>query len=347
MSVKGKLFALLLVPLFLAAACTTDSSTESGSAIQGESAEGCVEGTITVNGSSTVEPVTTKAARLYEGVCDKTAINVKGDGTGTGFEEFCEGKTDISDASRQIKQSEIDLCEKKNIPYVELKVAFDGITVMTSQENEAISCLSFVDLYALLGGKSKGFDKWSDANDLAKELGSALTYPDADLDIGAPGTESGTYDSFVEIVLEGIGEEEEGEDGTFVRTDYPGQSDDNNIIQIINGSPSSLGWVGFAFADQNKDKVKILEVSKEPGGTCVAPSSETIADKSYPVNRELFIYVNTDKMVSNPAVVPFVDYYLSDAYKESVTKAFGESGYIALPQPQLDETLKAWGDAKA
>ncbi len=377
----AKLLGLLFALAFAAAACTTDSSedsTEAGAdesteeassddestedeamedeestedeAMEDDSAEGdstCAAGNINISGSSTVEPVSRRAAELYEDICGDTVITVDGPGTGDGFKLFCGGETDISDASRAIKDSEAEVCAEAGIEFTELKVAFDGIAVMTNPNNTAIECLSFNDMYALLGGQSEGFENWSDANDLGATVESSIApYPDAPLDISAPGTESGTYDSFIEIVLEGIGEEQEGEDGQFIRQDFSGNADDNVIIEGIAGSDTSLGWVGFAFAAENADRVKTLAVSEEPGGDCVEPTIDTIADGSYPVSRALYIYVNNAKIAENPSLAGYVDFYLGDGYTESVTKAFGESGYVELPADQLAEVQAAWEGAK-
>ena len=348
-----KLLGLLLAVAMMAAACGDDDDAASddtetaaeGSEDSSESAAvNCGAGDINISGSSTVEPISTRVAELYEEVCADTFVTVDGPGTGDGFALFCAGDTDVSDASRPIKDSEAEECAANGVEYTEMLVAYDGIAVMTSPANEAVQCLSFVDLYSLLGGSSEGFGNWSDANDLAAELGSTVApYPDAALDISAPGTESGTYDSFIEIVLEGIGEEVEGEDGTFIRTDFSGNADDNVIIEGIAGSDTSLGWVGFAFAEENQDRVKVLEVSEEPGGDCVSPTIDTIADGSYPVSRGLYIYANNEKLESNPALRGFLEFYLTDGYNESVTKAFGESGYVALPDDTLAETQAALG----
>lgn len=343
-----ELCGLLLALALIAAACGTDEAddaTGTAGAATGEGGEAgdCEAGNINISGSSTVEPISTKAAELYEDVCLDTIVTVDGPGTGDGFKLFCNGDIDVADASRQIKESEAGTCAENGVEFTELRVAFDGIAVMTSPDNEAVACLSFVDLYALLGGQSEGFGNWSDANDLAASLGSDVApYPDAPLDISAPGTESGTYDSFIEIVLEGIGEEQEGEDGQFIRQDFPGNADDNVIIEGIAGSDTSLGWVGFAFAEENLDRVKEIQVSEEPGGECVSPTVETIADGSYPVSRSLYIYVNDAKVAENPALAGYIDFYLGDGYVESVTQAFGDSGYVALPDDLLAETIAVW-----
>lgn len=341
-----KLLGLLMALVMVAAACGSGDDNADGTSDSGSSgdlvASDCGEGTVNASGSSTVEPITIRVAELYQGACGDTIVNVDGPGTGDGFALFCDGSTDISNASRTIKDTEAADCVENGVEYTELLIAYDGIAVMTSPENTAIECLSFADLYALLGGSSEGFDNWSDANDLAASLGStAAPFPDAPLDISGPGTESGTYDSFIEIVLEGVGEEVEGEDGRFIRTDFSGNAQDNVIIEGIAGSDTSLGWVGFAFAEENLDRVKEIQVSAEPGGECVSPTVETIADGSYPVSRGLYIYVNNEKLVSNPALSGFVDFYLNDAYVESVSEAFGTSGYVTLPDDILAETKAA------
>jgi phosphate transport system substrate-binding protein len=267
---------------------------------------------------------------------------VDGPGTGDGFALFCNGETDISDASRKIKDEEAAACAAKGIHYVELKIGIDGISVMTSPSNDAVSCLSFLDLYALLGPESKNLARWSDANALAGELAtlegsygdSHAPYPDAPLQVTAPGEESGTYDTFIEFAIGKIAAER-GQDSV-TRPDYTASGDDNVIIAGIGGSDSSLGWVGFAFADENADTVKSLEV--DGGHGCVAPTAETIASGEYPMSRPLFIYVNTDKESSNPAITAFVDYYLSDAGIAAVT----EADYIALTADELDATRSTW-----
>ena len=159
-----------------------------------------VTGKINVSGSSTVEPISTAVAELVKASNAGFNFTVTGPGTGDGFKTFCKGETDISDASRKIKDEEAATCAAAGIEYTELKIAIDGMTVMTSPDNAAVTCLSFADLYALTGPQSQGFDKWSSATTLAKSLGSNTVFPDTDLPITGPGEESGTYDSYVELV---------------------------------------------------------------------------------------------------------------------------------------------------
>ncbi|MCU0483377.1 MAG: substrate-binding domain-containing protein, partial [Chloroflexi bacterium] len=299
--------ALALAATFAVAACGGASSTPGASG---------VTGAITVSGSSTVEPISTGVAELFKETNPDFKWSIEGPGTGDGFKRFCAGETDVSDASRAIKDEERASCEAAGIEYVELKIAYDGMTVMTNPANEALSCLSFPDLYALLGPESQGFTKWSDAAALAKELGSDTVLPAADLDVTGPGEESGTYDSFVELALAKIAESRGKDAGT--RPDYQASPNDNVIIEGIAGSPTSLGWVGFAFAEENKDKVNEIAISKDANGDCIAPTAETIGDGSYPLSRALYIYVNKAKAAENAAVSAYVDYYLAEGTIASV-----------------------------
>ena len=331
----------ILAGALLLAACSNTGSPGESSAVSAGPSVAPVTGTLTISGSSTVEPITSLVAEDFKALNPGVNYTVDGPGTGDGFALFCNGETDISDASRAIKDEEATACADKGIHYVELKVGIDGLSVITSPDNDAVTCLSFLDLYALLGPESQGFANWSDANDLAGELASLegvgdshAPYPDVPLEITAPGEESGTYDSFVEFAITKIAGEREQEAVT--QPDYHASGDDNIIIEGISGSDSSLGWVGFAFADENQDVVKLLEV--DGGDGCVAPTPETIASGDYPMSRPLFIYVNTDKEATNPAITAFVDYYLSDAGIAVVT----EVDYVALTDEELAATRSTW-----
>jgi phosphate transport system substrate-binding protein len=338
--VRPALAGILAGAVLLAACSNTGSGSPAASVAAGPSVAP-VTGTLTISGSSTVEPITSIVAEDFKAKNPGVNYTVDGPGTGDGFALFCNGETDISDASRKIKDEEAAACEAKGIHYVELKIGIDGISVITASANDAVTCLSFLDLYALLGPESQGFAKWSDANGLAGELGSLDGYGDshapyanAALEVTAPGEESGTYDTFVEFAITKIAKAREKDAVT--RPDYTASGDDNVIIAGVSGSDSSLGWVGFAFADENKDKVKLLEV--DGGKGCVAPTAETIASNEYPMSRPLFIYVNTDKEATNPAITAFVDYYLSDAGIAAVT----EADYIALGADELAATRATW-----
>lgn len=326
-------FRRLFLPLavlasfaLVAAACGDDDDDDSSSSSGGD-------GAVNISGSSTVQPISEKVAELAEDAGLGMQVTVNGPGTGDGFAVFCEGETDISDASRQIKDEEAETCAANGIEYVELKVAFDGIAVLTNPANEGVTCLTFEQMYALMGPEAEGtVNNWSDGD---------ASLPDAPFDISAPGPESGTYDSFIEIVLEDQAEENGVTEEPFIRQDFSGNADDNVLIQGITGSDSSFGWVGFAYAEANADVVKIVEV--DDGDGCVVPTIDTIADGSYPVARDLYIYVNTAKAAENAALSDYVDYYLGDAYEEAVTEAFGDAGgYVPLPDDILAETVAAW-----
>jgi phosphate transport system substrate-binding protein len=332
--------SLTVVGILVLAACT---STSGDGADASGGGTGGVEGEIFVSGSSTVQPITNAAAQAFQAENPGFEYTVEGPGTGDGFALFCNGETDISDASRAISDDEIALCEEAGVEYVELLVAFDGLSVITSADNADITCLSFLDLYALLGPESEGFATWSDAaalaDELADELGTdygeshAAEYPDAPLEITAPGEESGTYDSFVEIVFGDIAEARGADE--VARIDYQSSPNDNVIVENIAGSASSLGWVGLAFAGE-AEGIKTIEI--DGGDGCVAPSDETVADESYPISRPLFIYPSLAAVDENPAVAPFVDFYVSD---EGLTLA-GEVGYVALTEEQGQATRDAW-----
>jgi phosphate transport system substrate-binding protein len=332
--------------MLVLASCSGSGDESEPPAESGDGGGGTASGEIVNIGSSTVEPIMSIALEDFAAVNPDVTYEVDGPGTGDGFAIFCEDGSDIANASRPIDEEEAAACADAGIEYVELKIGIDGLSVITSHDNADASCLSFGDLYALLGPESVGFENWSDADGLAEEVGGDFgelhaPYPDASLDITAPGEESGTYSSFIEIALgdpaqarleAGAITEEEVET---LRPDYQGSADDNVIIENIAGSPSSLGFVGFAFADQNADSVKTLEV--DGGEGCVAPEPETIASGDYPIARDLFIYVNKARADENPAIVAFVDWFLSDGIG-----AVEEADYVRLDEAALAETVSAW-----
>ena len=184
------------------------------------------------------------------------AVTVEGPGTGDGFATFCTGGADIADASRPINEEEIAQCEENGVEYVELEVAIDGLTVATNPANEAITCLDVPALYALVGPESEGFANWSDATELATEVSSAYAadFPEAPLDISGPGEESGTYDTFVEFAIADLAEERGQDEAT--RADYSSSPNDNLIVEGIEASESSLGWVGFAYYAAEQERMK-------------------------------------------------------------------------------------------
>lgn len=334
MRLPTKPLAVFAALAFVLAACGggSDGAGSSGTSPSSGAAS------IAISGSSTVEPISARVGQAFDAANPGLSTTVEGPGTGDGFARFCNGETDISDASRPIKDSEAEACTAAGVEYVELHIATDGITVMTNPANGAVTCLNFADLYALTGPESEGFEKWSDANSLDAELGGTGSFPDADLVVVGPGEESGTYDTYVEFVIKKLSEERGQEDAT--RADYDASANDNVIVQGIEGNDTSLGWVGFAFYEENQDKIKAIEV--DGGNGCVAPTTDTIASFEYPLSRPLFIYIKTNDLSTKPALVDFVDYYLSDEGLANVASA----GYVQLPAADIEGTRAAWAAVK-
>jgi len=347
---KATRWAAGLALTMVAAACsksttTTTSGTTGTTGTTGTSGgTGPVEGSVKISGSSTVLPISQLLAQEFSQQNSAVQISVDGPGTTDGFVLFCKGQTDVNDASRAISDDEVTACQQGGVDYIELPIAYDGITVMTNPANTAVSCLSKADLYALIGPESKGFKNWSDANALDKELGGAGNFPNEPLDLVGPGQESGTWGSFIDLALKDIaGSRGQADDTT--RPDYQSSANDNVIIQGIEGSQSSLGWVGFAYAEANAQQVKILGVSPdenkggEGNADCVTPSRDTISDQTYPLSRTLYIYVNKAKAEQNPALRAFVDFYLTDA---GITTGVQQAGYVDLPSDQISKTRSTW-----
>ncbi len=315
----------------VASACGSDGSDSSSSgSTDGSSDE------IFISGSSTVEPISVRVQELFNDVNPDVLIAVDGPGTGDGFVLFCSGETDISNASRAIKDSEASECAANGVDFVELQVGIDGLGVMTNASNDLVECVSFADLYALTGPEATGYGSWADANAVSAELGGAGDLPDAPLDIFGPGEESGTFDTFVELVIEHPASERGQAETT--RPDYNPSGDDNVILQGITGSANSLGWVGFAFAN-GAEGVKLLDVDSGDN-RCVAATPETIASGEYPLSRPLFVYVNTAKAANNPGLEAYVDFYMDTGLDQAV----GEVGYVELTDAAKAEVRAAWDE---
>ncbi len=300
-----------------------------------------------MSGSSTVEPISIAVGNAFSDDHPGVAITVDGPGTGDGFARFCAGETDISDASRPIKAEEVDACTANGVEFIELTVAVDGLSVITSAENEAVECLSFLDLWALLGPDALGVGNWSDASATADEAAATVTdlgavhtpYPDAALSVTAPGEESGTFDSFVEIVLAPVGEQLGAED-VLPRLDYTASPNDNVIIEGIAANPTALGWVGYAFVEDNLDTIRPLAV--DGGDGCVEPTPESIASGEFPIARNLYIYVNAAQAAGNPALAAFVDYYVGEGVTTHVGSGDGQVPYVPLSPKALEATRAVW-----
>ena len=361
---RARLLVIMLTvfALFTAACGDDDDTTEADSGSDSTAAPAAeeeptdepaeapaLEGSIAVSGSSTVFPIVQKQAEEFAAANPGVAISVDGPGSGDGAARFCDGEIPIGNASRAYKDSELETCAANGIEFIEIRRGIDGISVITSANNNAVECVSFSQIYALLSEEATGFDSWADANALLAEMGSAAgELPDAPLDIFGPGEESGTFDSFGEIVIEAVAKGKTGLDteardfAQTIRPDYTSSPNDNVIIEGIASSDTSLGWVGFAFAKEAEEagEAKLLAVAKEDGGECVVPTPETIASADFPISRFLYTYVNAEMADSAPAVAAFVDYMMSDAGLESVTAV----GYIDLAEADQQLAQSVWAN---
>jgi phosphate transport system substrate-binding protein len=281
---------------------------------------GAVSGEVVADGSSTVGPLTSAAGELFAEENPDVNVSVATSGTGGGFEKFCQGQTDMSNASRPIEDEEIAICEEHGVEYTELRVATDALTVVTSTENDFVDCITTEELATMWGPDAEGtVDSWADVNP---------EFPDEPLELYGPGTDSGTFDYFTDVI--------NGEEGAS-RSDYNASEDDNVIVQGVSGSPNALGYFGFTYYEENADALKAIEI--DSGDGCVAPSAEAAADGSYtPLARPLFIYVANKSYDEKPQVSAFVDYYVEN--DGSIAEA---AQYITLNDDQKGELEDALG----
>ena len=263
----------------------------------GSSSEAGVSGTVSVDGSSTVAPLSEAAADLFRDVEPGVNVSVGTAGTGGGFKKFCAGESDISDASRPIKDEEAAECKAKGIEYTEVIVANDGLSVVVNPENTWAKCLTVAQLKTMWSPESEG--KIKNWNQIDK------SFPDVPLTLFGAGTDSGTFDYFTEAI--------NGEEGAS-RTDYSPSEDDNVTIQGVKGDKGAVGYFGLSYVEQNPDAIKAVEV--DGGNGCVAPSKETVQDKTYkPLARPLFIYVKNSSYKDSEAVRSYVDFYVENEAK--------------------------------
>lgn len=265
----------------------------------GASAAGAdgVSGTVTIDGSSTVAPLSEAAADLFRDVEPGVNVTVATTGTGGGFKKFCAGETDISDASRAIKDEEIAACKAAGIDYTEVIIANDGLSVVVNPENTWAKCLTVQQLKTMWAPASEGkVTNWNQIDP---------SFPDQKLTLFGAGTDSGTFDFFTQAI--------NGEEGAS-RTDYSPSEDDNVTIQGVKGDKGATGYFGLSYVEENPDSVKAVEV--DGGNGCVAPTAETVQDKTYkPLGRPLFIYVKHASYKDSEAVRSFVDYYVENEAK--------------------------------
>jgi phosphate transport system substrate-binding protein len=272
------------------------------------------QGDISVDGSSTVYPITLAMAEEFQVVDPDTRVVVAFSGTGGGFERFCAGATQVSNASRVISEDEIALCEENGVEFIELPVAADALTVVVNPENDWVQCLTVEQLNQIWGPDST-VQTWADVNP---------EWPDEQIELYGAGTDSGTFDYFTEAV--------NGEGGA-IRTDFFPSEDDNVLVQGVQGNTNAMGFFGFAYYNENPDSLKALEI--DGGEGCVEPSAENIENNTYtPLSRPLFIYVNAEAADSVEGLDAFIDFYLDDANVELIEDTgyatYGEDIYAAV-----------------
>jgi len=310
-----KSLALSLIVSLFVACSGGDSSTDNSA---DSSDDGALSGKVMVDGSSTVYPVSEAVAEEYRVVQPNVKVLIGLSGTGGGFKKFSRGDTDINDASRPIKDSEAESCKSNGIEFIELKIAYDGLSVIANPENDWLNEITLTELKKIWEPDAQGvIIKW---NQIRPE------WPDEEIHLFGPGTESGTYDYFTEAV---VGEAQSS------RGDFTASEDDNVLVQGVSTDKYSLGFFGFAYYEENKEKLKLIAVddeNDENGVGGVLPSLESVMDKSYsPLSRPLFIYANSEA-VKRSEVADFVNFYLDNAAELSE-----EVGYIPMTTEEYAE----------
>ncbi|MGE3110069.1 MAG: PstS family phosphate ABC transporter substrate-binding protein [Phycisphaerales bacterium] len=278
-------------------------------------------GNIKIDGSSTVYPITEAVAEEFKKVAPNVNVTVGISGTGGGFKKFSIGETDISDASRPIKKEEADKCAQKGIEYIELPVAFDGLSFVVNTKNTWVDHLTVDELKTIFilqkTGEKDGKPTYPAKPGVMTWKDVRPTWPDKPIKFFAPGTDSGTFDYFKEVLA--------GKDGA-VRPDMSVSEDDNVLVKGVEGDDAAIGFFGFAYFVENKDKLKVVPIDAGKGAGAITPTHETINDGSYaPFSRPLFIYVNK-KSAARKEVAAFVNFYLDQTAKLSE-----EVGYVAIP----------------
>jgi phosphate transport system substrate-binding protein len=272
----------------LALALSACGGADAGSGDGGSGASGKVA----VDGSSTVFPMSDAAAELLLEENPDVDVTVGESGTGGGFEAFCADKTDISDASRPIKDEEAAICEEAGIEYTELQVATDALTMVVHKDLD-VDCLTVDQIIKLWGPDSK-VKNWNELDP---------SFPDQKISLFGPGTDSGTYDYMAADVI--------GAESESTRSDYESSEDDNVLVQGVAGTEGATGYFGYTYYEENTDSLKALAIDNGEG--CVEPSAETAQDGSYtPLARPLFVYVNNAKYNDDEAVAAYVDFYIEN-----------------------------------
>lgn len=320
---RKALFSIALSVGLLAAACGDDSDSDTSTSGEGGDedggggeASGDLSGAVNLDGSSTVGPLSEVAAELFMGENPGVNVSVAISGTSGGFEKFCNGETDGNDASREIKDEEIDLCESNGIAYDNVQVANDALSLVVNGDNP-VECLT-VEQANQIWDEGSDVSSWGDVDDLEGSDDIA----DEDLTLYGPGTDSGTFDFFTEAI--------NGEEGQ-IRTDYVDiGEDDNQAVEGVEGDVGAMGYIPYSYLQEAGDAIKPLQI--DGGGGCVDASLENVQDGSYvPLGRPLFVYAS-DLALERPETVAFMGFFVENSDEISET-----AGYVPMTQEQKDE----------
>ncbi len=275
---------------------------------------------IKIDGSSTVYPITEAVAEEYQ-IATKVKVTVGISGTGGGFKKFCRGETDVQNASRPILKKEMDACKEAGVQYIELPVAYDGLTVVINKNNDFVKSLTVEELKKMWEPSAQGKVKsWKQVNP---------TFPDTPLKLFGAGSDSGTFDYFTEAV---VGKAKSS------RGDYTASEDDNVLVQGVQSDKGGLGYFGFAYFEENQDKLKAVPIVAKKGAAAVMPTYESVKNGTYqPLSRPMFIYVNATSAAFKPEVKAFINFYLENA--PALVK---EVKYIPLPANEYAAVTKHW-----
>ena len=281
---------------------------------------------VKIDGSSTVYPITEAVAEEFQ-KSKKGAIKVTVgiSGTGGGFKKFCRGEIDISEASRPILKKEMDACKEAGIQYIELPVAYDALTVVVNPKNDFIKSMTVAELNKMWAPAAQGKIKtWKQVN---------AAWPDKPLKLFGAGSDSGTFDYFTEAI---VGKAKSS------RGDFTASEDDNVLVQGVSGDVNAIGYFGYAYYEENQDKLKAVPIVEKAGKPAVSPSPETVMNGTYqPLSRPMFIYVNATAAAFKPEVKEFINFYLKNA-----PELVKEVKYVPLPAHEYTAVNAHWKSLK-
>lgn len=282
---------------------------------EGSAVESSLVGAVKIDGSSTVQPISNAIRETFIEKHSGVSVNVGGNGTGNGFASFYDKATDISDASRPIKPGEFEKCVENGVQFIELPIAYDGLTIVVNPANDWVEQLTVDQLKQMFVGDDAA-KKWSDVDP---------SWPEEDINIFAPGTGSGTYDYFHEVLAK--------KDDRELRGDMNLNEDDNILVQGVAGNKFSIGFFGVAYFEENKDKLRAVPIVNPEDEAAYLPTTENIAANRYaPFSRPLFIYVNVESL-NRAEVQTFVEYFLANAPEASEAV-----GYVRLPESIMEKS---------